>query len=266
MNSIQITIEANQYQQEELIALLSDYDPLGFEEKENELIAFFEEKKISDEIKQIIHGYTYTIEIIEERNWNEEWEKNFQPVIVGNFAGVRAHFHQLLKSVENEIIITPKMSFGTGHHATTYMMMEQMQNIDFAAKTVFDFGTGTGILSILAEKLGAKDIIAIDIDDWSIKNAQENIQRNNCSKIKVSLSSMIPTQQFDIILANINRNAILQYLSELKQTIIPNGYILLSGLLTTDEQDIVKACTHLELQLFKKTERNNWISLLFRNQ
>lgn len=266
MNSIQITIEANQYQQEELIALLSDYDPSGFEEKENELIAYFNEPDFDEAIKHIIKGYDYSINIIEEKNWNEEWERNFQPVKVGNFAAVRADFHAPINDVQYEIIITPKMSFGTGHHATTYMMMEQMKDIDFKHKTVFDFGTGTGILAILAEKSGASNIIAIDVDDWSIENAKENFERNNCSKIDVSLSSGIPAQQFDIILANINRNVILQYLPELKKAVKPKGYILFSGLLSTDEQDILKACNALSLQLIRQKERNNWISLLFVNE
>ncbi len=119
--------------------------------------------------------------IIEETNWNQVWESNFDPVIVDDFVAVRAHFHEPIKNVQHEIVITPKMSFGTGHHATTYMMMQQMRELDFAGKNVFDFGTGTGVLAILAEKLGAQKVIAIDNDDWSIENADENVKRNNCT-------------------------------------------------------------------------------------
>ena len=157
------------------------------------------------------------------------------------------------------------MSFGTGHHATTYMMMEQMRNIDFKDKTVFDFGTGTGILAVLAQKLGAAKVTAIDIDEWSIENAKENFERNGCTDIDVQLSTIIPSEQFDIILANINRNVILQFLSQLKKALKNNSKILLSGLLTTDENDIVTACESHNLQLQKKIERTGWVSLLFAN-
>ena len=120
----------------------------------------------------------YKYSIIEDKNWNEEWESQLQPVTINNFAGIRASFHEPLKNVEHEIIITPKMSFGTGHHATTFLMVEQMEKINFKNKTVLDFGTGTGILAILAEKLGAASVLAIDYDEWSINNALENIEAN----------------------------------------------------------------------------------------
>jgi ribosomal protein L11 methyltransferase len=186
-------------------------------------------------------------------------------VVVDEFCAIRADFHEPIQNVAHEIVITPKMSFGTGHHATTYMMIQQMKDMDFAGKTVFDFGTGTGILAILAEKLGAANIMAIDVDEWSIENARENIERNGCSKISVELSSIIPQQPFDIILANINRNVILQYLQELKQSLHNNSLLLLSGLLNTDEKDIVQVCEKQQLQLIRQTEKNNWISLLFVN-
>jgi ribosomal protein L11 methyltransferase len=183
---------------------------------------------------------------------------------VGGFCTVRADFHDPLPGAQHEIIITPKMSFGTGHHATTYMMIEQMGNIDFEYKAVFDFGTGTGILAILAEKLGAVNITAIDVDEWSITNAKENFERNSCSKIRVAQSSNIPPEQFDIILANINRNVILNYLAELKKALTPGGYILLSGLLTTDEEAVLSASSGLELILRTRNERNNWLSVLLQ--
>jgi ribosomal protein L11 methyltransferase len=156
------------------------------------------------------------------------------------------------------------MSFGTGHHATTYMMMEQMENMEFKNKSVFDFGTGTGILAILAEKLGAANITAIDVDEWSITNAKENFERNNCEQIQVAQSSVIPMQQFDIILANINRNVILNYLPELKKALTPGGYMLLSGLLTTDEAAVVPVASEMELILRTRIERNNWLSILLQ--
>jgi ribosomal protein L11 methyltransferase len=266
MNSIQISIEANEQQQEILISQLEDLNANGFEQTENNLIAYFAENNFeSYEVYQLLQGYTYNVNTIEEQNWNQVWESNFQPVVVDEFCAIRADFHEPIQNVAHEIVITPKMSFGTGHHATTYMMIQQMKDMDFAGKTVFDFGTGTGILAILAEKLGAANIMAIDVDEWSIENARENIERNGCSKISVELSSIIPQQPFDIILANINRNVILQYLQELKQSLHNNSLLLLSGLLNTDEKDIVQVCEKQQLQLIRQTEKNNWISLLFVN-
>jgi len=263
MNSIQISIKAKEEQQEILISRLSDLGAVGFEQTDDYLIAYFNDNMFkSYEINELLKEYSFTTNTIEERNWNEVWESNFEPVIVNDFCAIRAEFHRPITDVKHEIVITPKMSFGTGHHATTYMMIEQMQEIDFTGKTVFDFGTGTGILSILAEKLGASKVTAIDVDDWSIANAKENLERNGCSKISVDLSSRIPMEKFDIVLANINRNVILNNLSELEGSLKKSGYLLLSGLLAIDKEDIVEACTKLDLHLLKRTERNNWILLL----
>lgn len=264
MNTIQISIEANEAQQEILISGLSELGAEGFEQTDNNLIAYFPELGFkSYEVNAMLKPYVFNTTTIEEKNWNEVWESNFQPVIVESFCGIRAEFHPPITDVEQEIVITPKMSFGTGHHATTYMMIEQMRDIDFKEKTVFDFGTGTGILAILAEKLGARKITAIDVDDWSIKNTEENSVRNGCTKISVSLSSELPEEEFDVVLANINRNVILQYLPKLKTCLHADSKLLLSGLLTSDENDIVEACKKEGLKLIKQTERNNWISLLF---
>ncbi|HEY0751963.1 MAG TPA: 50S ribosomal protein L11 methyltransferase, partial [Chitinophagaceae bacterium] len=203
---IEITIEANEHQQEELISLLNDFNPEGYEQNDHALIAYFPAKEYDPgAMEQILHGFDHTSREIHEQNWNKVWESNFEPVIVDDFCAIRAEFHQPIRGVQHEIVITPKMSFGTGHHATTHMMIQQMKDLVFQNKNVFDFGTGTGILAILAEKLGARDVIAIDVDDWSIENAQENLYRNNCSHVQLSLNSSVPERQFDIILANINR-------------------------------------------------------------
>jgi ribosomal protein L11 methyltransferase len=264
MKHIQLEIIANQFQQEELIALLDEYNPSGFEQTDELLKAYFEEKDFAqEEIVKILQGYQYNRAELEEQNWNAVWEQHFQPVVVDDFCGVRAHFHQPILNVQHEIVITPKMSFGTGHHATTYMMMQQMRDIDFAGKSVFDFGTGTGILAILAEKLGAANVVGIDEDDWSIENATENFERNNCRNITVSLTSNLPKEKFDIVLANINRNVILAYMEQLVNIVKVEGLVLFSGLLVADENDIVTAATQYGLQLQKRQERAGWISLLF---
>jgi ribosomal protein L11 methyltransferase len=194
MDSIQISITATEEEQEILISLLSDFGATGFEQTDKEVIAYFDENNFeSYEVNEIIKAYTFTTAHIKEQNWNEVWERNFQPVVINNFCSVRAEFHPPASGVEHEIIITPKMSFGTGHHATTYMMIEQMKDIAFENKTVFDFGTGTGLLSILAEKLGAARVSAIDVDEWSITNARENIEKNNCSKLHCNWALIFPT-------------------------------------------------------------------------
>jgi ribosomal protein L11 methyltransferase len=267
MKHIKIEIIANDYQQEELIALFDDYHATGFEQTDEKLIAYFTEENFArEEIEKILEGYSSASSDVEERNWNEVWEKNFQPVVVDDFVAVRAHFHKPIDRVKHEIVITPKMSFGTGHHATTHMMMQQMKDINFQYKTVFDFGTGTGILAILAEKLGASKIIAIDVDDWSIENARENFERNGCTKIDVSLSSNIPDQQFDIVLANINRNVILEYMPQLVKKLNQNATILFSGLLVSDEDDIKTSAEKNGLLFANRTERQSWISLLFNRK
>jgi ribosomal protein L11 methyltransferase len=265
MNYIRIHIPADTSEQEILLSQLSDYDAAGFEQGDDYLLAYFPEEEFrSYEINEALHGRKFELSTIAEKNWNEEWESNFQPVMVDDFAGLRAEFHQPLKQVEHEIVITPKMSFGTGHHATTYMMIREMRNIDFKGKNVFDFGTGTGVLAILAEKLGAMEVTAIDNDEWSISNAAENIERNNCSRIALSLASELPDGSFDIILANINRNVILQHMPELEKLLGEGGIILFSGLLKADEDVITEAAQKVSLTKVKYGEKDNWISLLFR--
>jgi ribosomal protein L11 methyltransferase len=185
-------------------------------------------------------------------------------VIVDDFVAIRADFHEPVRGVEHEIIVTPKMSFGTGHHATTYMMIQQMRQIDFTGKRVFDFGTGTGILAILAEKMGAKKIVAVDNDDWSIENAGENIQRNNCSLIELrKANDPGMDSSFDIILANINKNVILENFPTIINQLAEGGVLLLSGLLKEDEYDIFRKSIEYSLQLIQTTVRDNWLALRF---
>jgi ribosomal protein L11 methyltransferase len=252
-----------------LIAQLSEIGYSGFEEEEGNLKAFIPANDfIRTALKEIAdtQKLSFNQSTIEETNWNAVWESSFQPVIVADFVGIRAGFHKPIKGVEHEIIITPKMSFGTGHHATTYMMIEQMKDIDFAGKTVFDFGTGTGVLAILAEKLGAKKIVAVDNDEWSIENAEENFKRNDCSKFELrKANDAAGEEQYDIILANINKNVILDNFSVLAKQLSPTGVLLLSGLLQTDETDISAAASKFSLKLGKITANNNWISLSFNH-
>lgn len=254
-------------QQEQLIAFLSEAGYDGFEEDDNVLYAFIEEENFDKVLlNELAYKYqlTYSEQSIPEQNWNKLWESNFQPVIVDDFVAIRANFHNEISEVKYEIIITPKMSFGTGHHATTYMMIEQMRDLDFAGKTVFDFGTGTGVLAILAEKLGASEVLAIDNEEWSIENARENISYNKCSKIQTQLLDTIRgTTKHDVILANINRNVILDNAQSISSSLKENGHLLLSGLLEEDEKAVRDFFSIYNLFLRKKYSKNNWISLLF---
>ena len=256
-------------QKEILIAQLADAGYEGFEETANGLEAFINKKDFSKSLlNEITFKYQihYSEKIIENINWNQVWESNFQPVTVNDFVSIRADFHEPVKNVIHEIIITPKMSFGTGHHATTYMMIEQMQKLDFANKTVFDFGTGTGVLAILAEKLGAKKITAVDNDDWSIENAIENIARNNCKKIAIKKAfDAVDENKSDIILANINRNVILENFQSLSHQLNHPGILLISGILEEDVDEILKAASVQRVKLDKKLIRNNWVSLRLIN-
>ncbi|RYY88497.1 MAG: 50S ribosomal protein L11 methyltransferase [Chitinophagaceae bacterium] len=267
MNHIQLNIAADTIQQEVIIGLLEEI-ATGFEQQDEHILAYIEEGNADPEaLAEILKGFSYTTEMIGERNWNAEWEKNFPPVIVNNFVAVRAHFHDPIPGMQHELLITPKMSFGTGHHATTWQMMQAMEGLDFRNKTVFDFGTGTGVLAILAEKLGAAKVLAIDNDRWSLENAQENCARNGCSKVEVALSSELPADvAFDIVLANINRNVLIDYAAYLKKAVVPGGYLLLSGLLVEDREVIEELYTSLGFVHERYTERSNWITLGFVNK
>lgn len=206
---------------------------------------------------------SYAIEELSNKNWNAEWEASFQPVTVGSFAGVRASFHSPLKNVAHEIIITPKMSFGTGHHATTFLMMEQMQTIPFQGNNVFDFGTGTGVLAILSEKLGAQHVWATDNDKWSMDNAMENLRENNASKITLEQKDDVYADKtFDIILANINKNTLLTYASDLYEALANDGRIVLSGILVADEFAIASKYRDQGFTLLSRAEKDGWLAIV----
>jgi ribosomal protein L11 methyltransferase len=240
-----------------------------FEEQENALIAYIDEKEFQKETLDNLSeklNIPYSLAELPDKNWNEVWESNFTPVVVENFCAVRADFHQPIKSIAYEIIITPKMSFGTGHHATTFMMMQQMERISFNGKHVLDFGTGTGVLAILALKCGARNVVAVDNDDWSISNAKENFERNGCSGTElIKADNANVNGHYDVILANITRNVILDNLSHFVAHLTKGGVLLLSGLLSDDEMDISTKAFEYDLTLDTKTEKNNWICLRFHN-
>ncbi|WP_300598050.1 50S ribosomal protein L11 methyltransferase [Niabella sp.] len=249
-----------------LIAAFADKAD-GFEEGDTQLKAFFSESITTEELDAVsgpLH-ITYEIRELESQNWNALWESNFDPVVVDDFVAVRASFHAPFENVEQEIVINPKMSFGTGHHATTWLMMQQMRKISFSGKRVFDFGTGTGILAILARKLGAAAVLATDIDAWSIENARENFEINQCTGIEL-LQSGVAGQEgvFDVILANINKNVLMETIPQLKVQLAPGGVLLLSGLLEDDASEIVNRAVETGLRLNDKFLKNNWLCMSFQ--
>lgn len=251
-----------------LIAMLAAAGYDGFEEEAASLLAYIEMPRFhKEELESIATEYdaAFETETIPAQNWNALWESNFQPVIVADFCTIRAHFHDIVVTTPYEIIITPKMSFGTGHHATTQLVMQLMRDTDLKGALVLDFGTGTGVLAILAEMLGAAGITAIDNDEWSVDNATENTTRNNCSRITVLQGSIedVSKETVGVILANINRHILLQYMGELYDRLATGGTIIMSGLLVADREIIVDAATAQGFLFKKIMEQSGWIALLF---
>ncbi len=268
--TIQISIDITDAAVKDImIAELADLGFDGFEETETGLFSYIDSARFDGEVtvglEDLVsrHGAAYTSYAIDKQNWNALWESNFEPVLVDDFVGVRANFHAPFNGkVEHDIIITPKMSFGTGHHGTTYSVMQLMRGIDFTNKSVFDFGTGTGLLAILAHKLGASYVLGVDNDDWCIENASENISVNNAQSIEIhKVDNAKLNKKFNIIVANINKNIILDNLAFLAEATMPGGVVLLSGLLVEDAPEIEAACAALGWKHQATRTRNNWIAL-----
>jgi len=208
---------------------------------------------------------SYQITEIEQVNWNEEWEKNFSPIVVEDLCTVRANFHPV-PNTRYDIVITPKMSFGTGHHETTYMMLQQLLPLSLEGAKVLDMGCGTGILAIMAALRGAHDITAIDIDPWCVENATENVQQNDCSFITIKEGdvSLIAGEQYNLILANINRNILLSDIPAYTQALLPQGLLLVSGFYVEDLPTIKEKCQEVGLTYLSHIERNRWVSAKFQ--
>ncbi|MEN1785069.1 MAG: 50S ribosomal protein L11 methyltransferase [Bacteroidota bacterium] len=198
---------------------------------------------------------------IPPQNWNATWEADFHPIHIDGRCGVRAPFHEPLK-VPYDLVIAPKMSFGTGHHETTHLMLQMLLDEDLEDQYVLDMGTGTGVLAILAEKKGAQLIWAVDIDEWSVANAQENIDRNLCKKIQVVKgdAAVLEGEKFDCIIANINRNILVEDLPKYRKVLKDDGCIFLSGFYESDLGVISAACMASNLQLEKKHLKNQWVA------
>lgn len=251
-------------------AELSNLGFEGFVENDKSLLAYIPSNLFSKNIlfellqKPALKNYSIDIShnLIKEQNWNQLWESNFEPILVDNQCLIKAPFHK--ESLKNglEIIIEPKMSFGTGHHATTQLMVSDILKLDLAGKTVLDMGTGTGILAIIAAKKGATGIIAVDNDEWSYNNCIENCSKNNSEQIKTILgdSSSVKNTSFDVIFANINKPVISIEINLWTRMLNSGGSMLISGILETDEKDIISILP-ANLQILEKKTLNNWLFL-----
>ncbi|MDQ6903152.1 MAG: 50S ribosomal protein L11 methyltransferase [Bacteroidota bacterium] len=267
-NFIQLTINCDSIEAVEiLIANLSELDFYAFEQVENTLLAFIKEEDFDEEKLKtnLPKSASYTYSIIAEKNWNQQWESDFKPINVNNFAGIRASFHELIAGVKYDVIITPKMSFGTGHHATTFLMIVLMEKIAFKDKTVLDFGTGTGVLAILSEKMGAASVLAIDCDEWSINNALENIETNQCKNIIVDKrDNILGISRVDIILANINLNVLQENAKELSALVKEGSFLIISGFLLKDESAIISTFVNNGFVKKEVVEKEGWLALLLK--
>jgi ribosomal protein L11 methyltransferase len=248
-----------------LIALLADLGFESFTQSETGLEAYIQgEFDNASSIKELSFedfSFSFTRTEIPKTNWNEEWEKNFNPVYVDDLVCIRAHFHAASDKVKHDIVITPKMSFGTGHHDTTWLVSKTMFSLDFKNTNVLDMGCGTGILAILSKQLGATTILGIDIDDWSIENSIENAGINHASDIefKKGDATLLPTKEtFDIVLANINKNVLKKDLPAYFIALKKEGYLLLSGFFTTDVDELKQLAQSIGFTFIESYNKNEW--------
>ena len=261
------------WDKEMMVAFLSHLPFDSFEEKDEEVVGYLPEdiidKEIEDKLQEVCEKYNlkYEIEDIENKNWNKEWESNFEPVAIKSFCIIKAGFHNDIDASEFEYVIdiTPEMTFGTGHHETTYLMIDQMSNIVMDDKKVFDFGAGTGILSILAEKMGAESVLAMDIDPIAVENIKDNAKTNNCSVIVAQQGDTADVEKFsfDIVLANINRNVLEDEANMLSLALKKGGFLVLSGILVEDKAGIISLYENNSMKLMKAIDKGRWSSLKF---
>ena len=274
MNYIEynFTVSPTEMGAEILMAELAEVGFDSFEDTPTGIKAYIPKDSWNEHILQDIYllsnpefTISYQITEIEQVNWNEEWEKNFSPIVVEDLCTVRANFHPV-PNTRYDIVITPKMSFGPGHHETTYMMLQQLLPLSLEGAKVLDMGCGTGILAIMAALRGARDITAIDIDPWCVENATENVQQNDCSFITIKEGdvSLIAGEQYNLILANINRNILLSDIPAYTQALLPLGLLLVSGFYVEDLPAIKEKCQKIGLTYLSHIERNRWVSAKFQ--
>jgi len=252
-----------------LIALIADMGFESFDVNEKGFIAYLKEEQASDvslnDLQFEDFKYQFTVEKIEAKNWNAEWEKNFDAVEIDDLLIIRAPFHETNKKFNQEIIIMPKMSFGTGHHQTTQLMCAGMFEIDLNKKRVLDMGCGTGVLAILSKKLGSGEVLAIDIDEWSVDNSIENCVTNNCEDILVmqgDVNLLELQNEFDVIFANINKNILKAHMKTYSKKLKNDGKLFLSGFFKTDVDELTSVAETQGLKLKSCNSKNEWAMMV----
>ncbi len=264
----------NSTEREILLAKMSEIGFEGFVENEDMIQAYIPGEDFSgdlfnqliDELSELGMKVQYMFHETREQNWNEEWEKKFNPVVIGEKILIRAPFHDDLNDLPCTMIIEPKMSFGTGHHHTTRLMIEAMMEMEWEGRRILDMGCGTGILGIYACLRGAGSVLGVDNDQWAYENALENVERNGASSMEVRIgdADSLEGLEFDVVLANITRNILVRDLPQYSHHLVKEGILLVSGFLAEDVQFILNVAYQCGLDHQKTTELQNWISLLFK--
>jgi ribosomal protein L11 methyltransferase len=275
MDYLEFKINCLEEFREILIAELSEIGFDSFLEREEGIDAYSLSQDFNREaFDEVISNYSEVAQIqvsegeMEKINWNAEWEKNYDPIAVDDLVYVRASFHPSQPDFKHEIVINPKMSFGTGHHATTFQMLRHQGIIDHQGKKVLDVGSGTGILAIMAHLLGASQIEAFDIDDWCVENGNENFDLNGVTA-RMGLGTIRevnPIGPFDIVLANINKNVLLDEMGIYAELLIPQGFLLLSGFYTEDVADLEQLAKQTGLALIVQQSKDNWAALVLQKK
>lgn len=269
---VEFTFNPEEMDGEVVLAEISDLPFESFAEETGKILAYAQEGELGPTDLENFqwlneHPVQYKMNQINDINWNEEWEKNFEPIEVTDDCIVRATFHKMDKQYKYDLLIDPKMSFGTGHHATTYLVLKNMFNFNFENKEVLDMGAGTGVLAVLAVKLGARHALAIDNNPWAFDNAGDNVKLNNCEgKITVEIgeSDLIEGKTFDYILANINRNVILSDLPHYAKALASDGVLLVSGIMNHNVEPVKQKASEVGLILETLEEKDNWNLFVFK--
>ncbi|MBD2754802.1 50S ribosomal protein L11 methyltransferase [Spirosoma validum] len=274
MNYIELQLHVSPDYTDILTAELAELGYESFVETDEGLNAYVTETDFNEEaVQELLDKYdsqtaiAYQVSSLEKRNWNAEWERDYEPIEVASQVRVRASFHKMDARFRYDIVINPKMSFGTGHHETTAMMLEQQLNLDFVEKAVLDVGSGTGILAILAAKMGAESVLAFDIEEWAVENAHENAELNDCPQITVfqgTISEVDPANRYHVVLANINRNVLLAEIPIYTSLLTEKGYLVVSGFYEHDASDIQQKSTESGLIFVNHMTNREWTSLMFQ--
>ncbi|GAB4036398.1 50S ribosomal protein L11 methyltransferase [Spirosoma jeollabukense] len=274
MNYIELQLRLSPDYTDILTAELAELGFESFVETDAGLNAYITEPDFDEKaVQELIAKYdsqtaiAYEVSSLEKRNWNAEWERDYEPIEVASQVRVRASFHTMEARFRYDIIINPKMSFGTGHHETTAMMLEQQLSLDFADKAVLDVGSGTGILAVLAAKMGAQNVLAFDIEEWAVENARENAELNDCPQVTVfqgAIADVDPSNRYDIVLANINRNVLLAEIPMYTNLLKAEGYLVVSGFYEHDAPDIQQKAIEAGLRPVRSMTNREWTSLVFQ--